>query len=407
MDEFFDIAVVGGGMTGLAFALDAAASGNSVVVVDRIAADPPALVGAETRADPRVTAVAQGSVRYLEALGVWKAIAPFAQPIERIEVIEARSPFRVRYDHSVLGDDPLGYIVDNRSIRMSLIGKARATEGIELRMPASWAAVEPGAECVRLELADGRSIRCHLLVAADGKFSKLRDALGLKHRTSDYRQNGIVATLGHALPHDGLASEHFFADGPFAVLPMRGNRSSIVWAVDRALAAEITALPPSEFLDEIAERVGSRLGALELQSEVGSFPMVLKWSEKITGPRVALIGDAARGIHPIAGQGWNLALRDAAALAECVSEQAKLGLDPGQEQVLKDYAGWRRFDAAALVAITDGINRLFANDLTPLRLLRGAGFGLVERLPPLKRMFMRHATATMGDLPARMRPRSA
>lgn len=394
-----DVAIVGGGMTGLALACALGTDGIATAVVDRMDLTPPA--GAN--ADPRVTAVALGSVRFLDAIGAFAGMADGAEPIMDIQVREARSPFAIHYDHRDVGNDPFGYIVENAAIRRGLLDRLVGLDTVRLLMPANYTEVTTERGRARVELADGRTVRAQLLVVADGKFSRLRSRLGVRARTAAYGQTGIVATLAHANPHRGLASENFFPDGPFAVLPMTGNRSSIVWALEDELAADVLALPADAFVAEVADRVGERLGALELASPVKSFPMVLVWSDRVTTDRAALVGDAARGIHPIAGQGWNLALRDAAALAEVVADAHRLGLDVGSQRVLRRYARWRRFDAAALVAITDGINRLFANDVTPLRIARNLGFGLVDRLPPLKQLFMRHAMGIMGDLPKRMR----
>jgi 2-octaprenyl-6-methoxyphenol hydroxylase len=399
----FDVAIVGGGMTGLALACALGTDGIETVVVDRMPADAPP----SRNADPRVTAIALGSARFLRAVGAFDAMAAAGQEILDIEVREARSPFAVHYDHAEVGDAPMGWIVENAVIRDALLARLRELPAVELRMPATYETVATDRDAATIGLADGRRIRAGLLVAADGKFSKLRERLGIRASYKDYGQDGIVATLAHARPHDGLASEHFFPDGPFAVLPMPGDRSSIVWALERALAKEVAALPADAFVAEVADRVGERLGAIELASPVRSFPLVLATVERFTATRAALVGDAAHGIHPIAGQGWNLALRDVAALAEITADRAALGLDLGAPEALDAYERWRGVDTSMLVAVTDGINRLFANDLTPLRVARNLGFAAVDRLPFAKRLFMRHAMGTMGDLPRRMRADAA
>ena len=399
----FDVAVVGGGMTGLALAAALGTDGVDTVVIDRMPAEPP-----PTRnADPRVTAIALGSARFLRAIGAFDAMAARGQEIRDIEVREANSPFAVHYDHAAVGDEPMGWIVENAVIREALLDRVRALPSVELRMPAAYAEVATHRDGVRLRLEDGREIRAGLLAAADGKFSKLREKLGIRADFKDYGQSGIVATLAHGEPHDGLASEHFFPDGPFAVLPMRGDRSSIVWALERELAEAVAALPAADFVAEVADRVGARLGDIKLASPVTTFPLVLSTVDRFTARRAALVGDAAHGIHPIAGQGWNLALRDVAALAEIVADRHALGLDVGDPAALERYERWRGLDTTTLVAVTDGINRLFANDLTPLRVARNLGFAVVDRLPPAKRLFMRHAMGTIGDLPRRMRAPAA
>jgi 2-octaprenyl-6-methoxyphenol hydroxylase len=301
----------------------------------------------------------------------------------------------------------MGWIVENAAIRAALLDRVRALPSVQLAMPATYTGVTTDRDGATLTLAEGRTLRAGLLVAADGKFSKLRERLGIRASFKDYGQDGIVATLAHSCPHRGLASEHFFPDGPFAVLPMPGDRSSIVWALERALAADVAALPAEAFVAEVADRVGERLGEIELASPVRTFPLVLSTVDRLTANRAALVGDAAHGIHPIAGQGWNLALRDVAALAEITADRAALGLDLGAREALDAYERWRGLDTTVLVAITDGINRLFANDLTPLRLARNLGFAMVDRLPAAKHLFMRHAMGAIGDLPRRMRPRPA
>lgn len=399
----FDVAVVGGGMTGLALACALGTDGIETVVVDRLDADAPP----SRNADPRVTAVALGSARFLRAVGAFDAMEAAGEPILDIQVREKGSPFAVHYDHSQVGDEPMGWIVENAAIRAALLDRVRALPSVQLAMPATYTGVTTDRDGATLTLAEGRTLRAGLLVAADGKFSKLRERLGIRASFKDYGQDGIVATLAHSCPHRGLASEHFFPDGPFAVLPMPGDRSSIVWALERALAADVAALPAEAFVAEVADRVGERLGEIELASPVRTFPLVLSTVDRLTANRAALVGDAAHGIHPIAGQGWNLALRDVAALAEITADRAALGLDLGAREALDAYERWRGLDTTVLVAITDGINRLFANDLTPLRLARNLGFAMVDRLPAAKHLFMRHAMGAIGDLPRRMRPRPA
>jgi len=394
-----DVLIIGGGMTGLALAAALGTDGVETVVVDRApAVQPP------RNADPRVTAIALGSAHFLRAIDAFEAMAAAGAPILDIEVREAGSPFRVHYDHRAVGSDPMGWIVGNGAIRSALLDRLHVLDSVTLRMPATYRSFTVDRDGVTVVLADGERLRASLLVAADGKFSRVRERLGIRTSYKDYGQTGLVATLAHEHPHAGTASEHFFPDGPFAVLPMPGNRSSIVWALERDLAAEVAKLPGEAFAAEVADRVGERLGRIELASPVTSFPLILSQVERLTMGRAALVGDAAHGIHPIAGQGWNLALRDVAALAEIVADRHGLGLDVGAADALAAYERWRRLDTTALIAVTDGINRLFANDVATLRMARNLGFALVERLPAAKRFFMRQAMGTAGDLPRRMRP---
>jgi 2-octaprenyl-6-methoxyphenol hydroxylase len=361
--------------------------------------------------DGRVTAVARGGALMLGAIGVWPLVeaAGASQPILDIEVREGFSPLsRVRYDHREVGGEPLGYIVENRALREALLARARALEGaLAVLAPAEVVGLEvaAGGAAAEVALADGRTLRAPLVAVCEGRGSRTRERLGIGDRRWPYRQTGIVCTLRHAgRPHGGLAVERFFPDGPFARLPMvPGDRSSIVWALDDGLAGDVGRLDDRAFLGEVEARFGDDLGPLALEGPRWRYPLELVLADAYTAPRAVLVGDAARGIHPIAGQGWNLALRDVATVAEIAVDRLRLGLDPGDAAALERYAAWRRFDGVALAAVTDGLNRLFANDLFPLRALRGAGLAAVERALPLKRFFMRHAMGAVGELPRLMR----
>jgi len=352
-----------------------------------------------------VTAIGRGSRYLLEAIGVWRHLEDDAQPILDIEVGERHSPLIVHYDHREVGGAPLGHIVENRVLRRALLRRIGALAGasLEIAAPDRAVRIERQGEAVAIELASGRAVAAALLAAADGRASPLRDIAGIGVLRWDYEQTGIVATVAHAKAHHGRAFERFFATGPLAMLPMTGRRSSIVWAADNRLARELIALDDHEFALELSDRFADRYGALELAGPRWHYPLSMMQARRYTDRRLALVGDAARAIHPIAGQGWNLALRDVAALAELIVDATRLGLDPGTPSVLERYERWRRFDSLALIGITDGLNRLFANDLLPLRLARELGLGAVERIPPLKRFFMRHAMGLLGDLPRLMR----
>ncbi len=397
----FDLLVIGGGLTGLALACAVAGEGLRVLLVERrsltATVAPPF--------DGRVTATAPGSRRLLEAIGVWPALAADAEPILDIEVGERDSPLRVHYDHRQVGDEPLGHIVENRLLRAALLARAEALSqaSLTLAAPDRVARLDRRGAAVTVRLESGLDAQAALCAAAEGRQSETRAAAGIGVMRWDYDQTGMVATIRHTLPHHGLAIERFCASGPFAILPMTGNRSSIVWAADNRLARDLIGLDDAQFMDELAERFGEERGALELVGPRWHYPLAMVQADRYTAPRLALVGDAARAIHPIAGQGWNLALRDVAALAELVVDARRLGLDPGSAQVLARYERWRRFDSLALIAITDGLNRLFANDLLPLRLACELGLGMVERIAPLKGFFMRHAMGLLGDLPRVMR----
>jgi 2-octaprenyl-6-methoxyphenol hydroxylase len=394
-----DLIVVGGGLTGLTLAVAVGGAGYRVLVIER--SPLPKLVAAPY--DGRVTAVAPGSRRLLAEIGAWEGMAASAEPILDIVVREGFSPIQVHYDHRAVGAEPLGHIVENRALRTALIERARSLPSITIAAPASLGNLELQDVRADVRLADGPVVTAPLVALCEGRQSDTRERIGIGARQWAYGQTGIVCSVHHEKPHLGLAVERFFPDGPFARLPMTGNRSSIVWALSDALSPSVLALDDQAFLGEIADRFGDDLGALTLASRRWSYPLALVLADRYTAHRVVLVGDAARGIHPIAGQGWNLALRDVATVAEIVVDRLRLGLDPGDAQVLERYAAWRRFDGMALVAVTHGINRLFANDMLPVRLAREAGLAAVERVAPVKRFFMRHAMGLTGDLPRVMR----
>lgn len=397
--ERVDLVVVGGGLAGLTLAIAVAGAGLRVVVIERGSLEATTAPGF----DGRVTAVAPASRRLLDSIGAWAAMASEAQPILDIAVMEGVAPAAVHYDHRALGREPLGHIVENRTIREGLLARARAIDTLELVAPATVVDVVRTGEGAFVTLACGRVVETALVAACDGRESRLRKEAGIGVTRWSYRQTGIVCTLAHARPHRGVAIERFFPDGPFARLPMTGNRCSIVWALDEDRAAAVTALPNDAFLGEVAARFGDDLGVLTLEGPRFSYPLALVWARRFAALRLALVGDAARAIHPIAGQGWNLGLRDVATLAEILVDAHRLGQDIGGATALARYERWRRFDSLTLVAVTDGINRLFANDVWPLRLARGLGLGLVEQMPGLKRLFMRHAMGELGDLPRPLR----
>ncbi len=404
-----EVLIVGGGMVGLTLGLTLAGAGVEVVVVDR--ADPAAVQDAAF--DGRSSAIAYGSQQALAGAGLWDAMAPAAQPILDIRVSDGRigagaSSLFLHYDHRDVGDQPLGYIVENRAIRRALHAEVARRGGLRLLAPEQVAELEREPSGVAARLGDGRPLRARLAVAAEGRGSPLREAAGIRTTSWSYPQAGIVCTVAHERPHHGVAHEHFLPSGPFAMLPMTDaedgtHRSSIVWTERRDLAPAMMALGPEDFAAEIARRFGDSLGRLEAIGGRWSYPLSLLHAERYVERRLALIGDAAHAIHPIAGQGLNLGLRDVAALAEAVVDARRLGLDIGEAGVLARYERWRRLDTLLLIAATDGLNRLFSNDLPPLRLARDLGLAAVDRLPPLKRLFMGHAMGLLGDLPRLIR----
>ena len=415
--EATEVLISGGGMVGLTLGIALAGAGIEVVVVD--AADPAAVTDAGF--DGRASAIARGTQRLLAALGVWPGMAEAAEPILEIRVSDGRtgaaaSRLFLHYDRRELAeetDEPLGFIVENRAVRTALHARAAALPALQLVAPGRLARVERGggATPAAAELADGRRLRARLVVAAEGRGSPLRAAAGIRVSAWDYPQCGIVCTVAHELPHQGVAHEHFLPAGPFALLPMTdaadgSHRSSLVWTERRDLVAAVLALDDAAFGAELQRRFGDSLGRLAPAGRRWSYPLSLMHAERYIDHRLALVGDAAHVIHPIAGQGLNLGLRDVAALAETVVEAHRLGLDPGDPSVLSRYQQWRRFDNTVLMIATDGLNRLFSNDLGPLRLARDVGLAAVNRMPPLKRLFMRHAMGLVGDLPRLIRGQS-
>ncbi len=399
MSERYDLIIQGGGLTGLALAAAVGGAGARVLLVE----ERPIPTTTTASFDGRVTAIARGAKQALESIAAWDAMAGEAEPILEIEVGEQNSPITVHYDYHDVGSEPLGWIVPNQQIRTALLAAIERCPEVTIRAPATISSMSRGAHRIEAELADHSRIKASLLAVCEGRFSRTRETLGIGAKTWKYGQTGLVCTLAHELPHDGKAVERFFPDGPFAMLPLPGDRSSIVWALDDGLAAAVKALDDRAFVAEVQDRFGDQLGRLSLEGHRWSYPLVLVWSDRYTAERAVLVGDTARGIHPIAGQGWNLAVRDITAMAEIIVDRLRLGLDPGVPEALERYATWRSFDSLALVAVTDGINRLFANDSLPLRLAREAGLALVDRIPPAKKFFMRHAMGLVGDLPRLMR----
>lgn len=398
--ERYDVIIAGGGMVGMAASIAFATAGIRCAVVERV----PHPNQLESKFDGRTSAIALGTKRLLERIGAWEHMAPHAEPINDIRVIDGDSPLFLHYDHHEVGNEPFGWIVENRVIREALFARGDAlAEHIALFAPNSVTAadIQPGHAAVTLD--DGRILQAPLLVVADGKFSTTRDMLGIKTTTIPYEQTALVCTIAHSEPHHGLALERFLPIGPFAVLPMQQNRSSLVWTESAERAKGLLQLPDDEFVEEIQRRVGGYLGDISLAGPRFSYPLTLVHAETYTAHRTALIGDAAHAIHPIAGQGVNLGFRDVAALAEVITDAKRLGLDIGFGTVLAGYARWRAFDATTMVAVTDTLTRLFSNDILPLKTARRFGLGAVGKIPPLKRFFMRHAMGLEGDLPRLMR----
>ena len=401
--------IAGGGMVGMAIAIALAGGGIPTVIID----SEPAEERTALAYDGRSSAIAFASQQALAQLGVWPGMAGAAQPILDIRVSdgrpgEAAAPFFLHYDHRESGlDAPFGHIVENLAIRRALLSRLAQLPLATVVAPARLARVERGADRVEAELADGRRITAALLIAADGANSALRTDAGIGVARFAYGQTGIVCTVAHELPHEGVAHEHFLPSGPFAMLPMTDHegrhRSSIVWTERQDLAKALLALDDDAFSCEIERRFGDSLGRIRVLGGRWSYPLRLIHAARYLDRRLVLVGDAAHAIHPIAGQGLNLGLRDVAALAEVLVDAHRLGLDIGSAAVLEDYERWRRFDTMLLIAVTDSLNRLFSNDLGPLRLARDLGLAAVNRVAPMKRLFMRHAMGAAGPRPRLLR----
>ena len=405
-----DVLIVGGGLVGLSLAVALGSAGLEVIVVDR---EPPA-AAADDAFDGRGSAIAWGSTRVLAGIGVWPHVAGHAEAIREIRVSDGRSLLFLHYDHREAGiavdgqPAPLGYIIENRFIRRALYTTLAAVPGVRLLAPAELLALNRKPGKVDAALADGTRIRAVLAIACDGRDSPLRRQAGIGTVGWRYPQTGLVAAIVHELPHNGVAHELFLPAGPFAVLPLPDSadgehRSSIVWTERAELAPLMLALPAADFAAEIERRFGPTLGRIRVPGRRWSYPLGLIQADRYVAHRLALAGDAAHAIHPIAGQGLNLGLRDVAALAECIVDAARLGLDIGTGAALERYERWRRLDNLMLAATTDGLNRLFSNDVAPVRLARDVGLAAVNRILPLKGLFMRHAMGVLGDLPRLVR----
>ncbi|WP_420402882.1 UbiH/UbiF/VisC/COQ6 family ubiquinone biosynthesis hydroxylase [Nisaea sp.] len=399
-----DVLIVGGGLSGMSAALALQSAGLKVTVIDPV----PAEVQTAAGHDGRTTAISQSSKRMLERLGVWEAMPEPACPIGDIRVQEGGSPLFLQFDREDAGAEAMGFIADNGALKAGLYRQAVGKDGLKVLAPASVAGLENGRGLVTATLRDGRQVTARLALAADGRRSPTRRRAGIRTTEFSYGQTAITCTVSHARPHNGIAYEHFRPAGPFAMLPLMdaedgSHRSCLVWSERTATAEALLRLSDGEFAQELAEAFDGSLGALHVSGKRWAYPLGLVHAERYIGPRLVLVGDAAHGIHPIAGQGFNLGLRDIAALADTIEDARRLGLDIGSAPVLEKYQRWRRFDVMSMIAATDGLNRLFSNNSAAVKLLRDAGLGLVQRIGPLKRAFMRGAMGTVGDLPRLMR----
>ncbi len=410
----FDLAVVGAGLNGSLLALAAGKAGLRTALIDRL----PLSVMMASSFDGRTTAIAYTSQRLFEALGVWGELTADAEPILDIRISDAGhdgrpSPLFLHFDHAeAAGDDipaaPMGWIVENRFLRAALLRQLAACPEVELMAPDEALNTDRDPNLATLTLKSGRTIATSLVASAEGRFGSMREDAGIGARAWSYKQTAIVLVARHTRPHRGVAQEKFLPGGPFAILPMRDSedgsyRSSIVWTERSTVAQRLLELDAARFQTEFARRFGDHLGEVSTVGPRWSHPLSLIHAERYIDQRLVLVGDAAHGIHPIAGQGYNLGVRDIAALVEVLVDTKRLGLDIGATDTLERYVQWRRADNFAMVAATDLLNRLFSNDIKPLRLLRDVGLATVNRVPPLRRFFVRHAMGLVGDLPKLVR----
>ncbi|CCG07405.1 UbiH/UbiF/VisC/COQ6 family ubiquinone biosynthesis hydroxylase [Pararhodospirillum photometricum] len=392
-----DVLIIGGGLVGGTLACALARSGVSVAVVDATA--PETLLAAE--ADGRWSALALSSRALFEALDLWAPLAPGSQPITDIRVCDNHAPQILDFD----GPGPLGVMVENRSVRRALFARLAALPAATVLAPARLRHLERHTDRVEATLDTGQRIQAALVVGADGRDSQVRTeaAIGLTRRT--YGQSALVQTVGHAEPHDGLAVELFLPGGPFAILPLPGRRSLVVWSERAAWVTDLLALPPARFLGELAHRFGDFLGPLTLEGRAFAYPLGFSVAERLVERRLVLVGDAAHGMHPVAGQGFNYGLRDVAALTEILVEGHRLGRDPGDASALAAYQAWRRPDTFVMLAATDALVRLFSNDIAPVRVARRLGLAAVNRIGPLKGILRDHAMGrrAIGPVPKLLR----
>jgi len=406
-----DVIIVGAGMAGMTLALALVSGGLRPLLIDPQTFDAQQAL----EFDGRSSAIAYSSFRLWKAIGVGDGLAAQAQNIEQILVTDGRtpgaangagSPFFLRFDSAEIADrsdgEPLGYMLENRSIRAAL-AQAVMDAAIPVLAPATVVSASVDGATAVVALSDGRVLRAPLVVGAEGRHSIIRQAAKIGTVGWDYAQSGVVATVGMAKPHEGVAHEYFLPSGPFAILPLTGNRASLVWTEKTDRAEALRSARPEVFEAHLRRRFGDFLGEIEVLGPRFVYPLSLKLAEDMAAPRLVLMGDAAHGVHPIAGQGLNLGLKDAAALAEVLTDAIRLGEDFGSLVVLERYAAWRRFDNVMLAAATDVFVRLFSNDNPLVRLARGAGMAVVNLIGPARKFFMQEAGGAIGDLPKLLR----
>lgn len=390
-----DILISGAGVVGMTLGYALAQNGINVVIIDTL--DIKASLNDDF--DGRSYAISYAPYVMLKTIGLWDKIGKHAQAINEIHVTDGQSPVFLHFDQQELGDGPLGQMVEVRHIRSGLYSAIKNHKNISLLAPDSIISTENFPGHVMVQLKSGKSVKAPLLIGAEGRRSSLREQNNIKVHIWDYNQTGIVTTVEHQLDHQGIAHEKFFAQGPFAILPLKGNRSSIVWCEPPEKAKTIMALSERAFNAELSKKFGSFLGDVKSLGQRWAYPLTMQLADDYIGERFCLIGDAVHGIHPIAGQGFNLGLRDIAALSEVLVDAHRLGADLGSELVLERYVRWRRTDNNVLALGMDGLTRLFSNDNMLITTARRMGLAMIEELPDVKKFFMSHARGTVGNLP--------
>ncbi len=397
-----DVIIFGGGLVGLALASALDASGISAILVDP--SDPDQRTG--TAFDGRTSAVSSSSMRMLRTIGVADHLAEPGCPIRKIAVADGLEPGGLEFEPGADGE-PLGWMHENRNLRAALRARAEAAPNLWLLWKSRAVATEREEHEVTVRLEDGRELRAPLLIAADGRNSPTRQAAGLRVARWRYDHKAIVSVLRHERPHGNIAYEIFYPSGPFALLPMtdddEGHRSAIVWSVRSDDAAGFLSLSDEDFAGEARAAMGGFLGSITLAAPRSTYPLGFHHAAQITAHRLALVGDSAHAIHPIAGQGLNLGFRDAAALAQVLVEGARLGLDPGDRQLLDRYQRWRSLDSLSVAVATDGLTRIYGVPGRTASALRRFGMGLVNRVAPLRNQLMSEARGTSGELPLLLR----
>lgn len=404
MDEQHDIAIVGGGLNGPVLALALARGGLRVAVIDAL----PVPVRADAGFDGRAYALAQASVRMLGALGLWGGLAAQAQPILEIKASDGRAgegaaPFFLHFDHAEIEEGPMGHMLEDRHLRRALLAAMAAIPGISHLAGETVVAQEVGARGAVLHLASGGRVSARLIAGCDGRASGTAARAGIQRVGWGYGQTALVCAIAHDRPHGGVAHQFFMPPGPLAILPLPENRCSIVWSERDATARAIMALDDDDFLKVLRPRFGDFLGEISLAGTRFTYPLSLSLAQEFVAERVVLVGDAAHGLHPIAGQGLNLGMRDVAALAEVLLLAARRGEDIASPLVLDRYQAWRRFDTVLMAVATDGVNRLFSNDNPLLRGARDLGMAAVSAMPGVRRRFIRQAAGLSGDVPRLLR----